>query len=173
MDIYEEYIESVIQMADQAIDNSQYDEAKKWFELALYEEPGYAKLHYRIACLLQYNLFNYSQAEKHYWFAIKFNPDYKCAYDNLAELLLESSNYKDLEKLMHAALEAKSLHKAFAYEHMGKAAEAEGDYKTALSLYRKGIMASLENYDVDDLKDHIKRVKYKRFKKRWKLRQRV
>ncbi|NVJ46049.1 MAG: hypothetical protein HWE21_13415 [Cytophagia bacterium] len=172
MDIYEEYIENVIQMADQAIDNGLYDEAKKWFEKGLYEEPGYAKLHYRLAYLFQYNLFDNAGAEQHYWLAIKFKPDYRYAYENLARLYLENEKYDGLENLMRKAIRVEGFNKTFAYENLGKVAEAQGQFKKAIAQYRKGMMQALDNYDVDDLKDHIKRNKYKRLKKRWKLWQR-
>lgn len=172
MNIYEEYIESIIQMADQAIDNGQYEEAKKWFEKGLYEEPGSAKLHFRLACLFQYSLCSNAGAEKHYWLAIKFEPDYRNAYDNLAQLYLDNEKYTGLEKLMLRAIKVEGFNKTFAYENLGKAAEAQGQFKKAIALYRKGMMQALDNYDVDDLKDHIKRNKYKRLKKRWKLWQR-
>ena len=172
MDIYEEYIESIIQMADQAIDNGQDDEAKRWFERGLCEEPGSAKLHFRMACLLQYGLDDKAGAEQHYLLAIKFKPDYRNAYDNLAQLYLDNEKYPGLEKLMLKAIKVEGFNKTFAYENLGKAVEAQGQFKKAIALYRKGMMQALDNYDVDDLKDHIKRNKYKRLKKRWKLWQR-
>lgn len=172
MDIYEEYIESIIQMADQAIDNGQDDEAKRWFERGLCEEPGSAKLHFRMACLLQYGLDDKAGAEQHYLLAIKFKPDYRSAYVNLAQLYLDNEKYVGLENLMQKAMKVEGFNKTFVYENLGKVAEAEGQFSKAIAWYRKGMMQALDIFDVDDLKDHIKRNKYKRLKKRWKLWQR-
>lgn len=159
-------------MADQAIDNGQYEEARKWFVKGLFEEPGHAKLHFRLAYHYHYNLLNKAEAERHYWLAIRFQADYKNAFDNLADLYLENDKYDGLENLMSKALKVEGFNKTFVYENMGKVAEAKGQFSKAIAYYRKGLMQALDNYDVDDLKDHIKRNKYKRLKKRWKLWQR-
>ena len=69
-------------------------------------------------------------------------------------------------------MKVEGFNKTFVYENLGKVAETQGQFSKAIAWYRKGMMQALDNYDVDDLKDHIKRNKYKRLKKRWKLWQR-
>lgn len=172
MDIYEEYIENVIQLAEDAIYDGRYDEAKKWLESGLMEEPGYPKLHAKMGSLYHYNFDNKALAEKHYHLAVKFNPQFQEVYEDLAQLYLDHKKYVGLKALMLKALKNDGIDKAFVFENLGKVTESEGDYKKAINYYKKALFEALDNYDADELKKHIKRNKYKRIKLRWKSWQR-
>lgn len=168
MDIYEEYIEYLIQLAEDSMDYGNYEEAKRLLESGLMEEPGYAKLHAKLGDLYHYNLSDLALAERHYQLAIRFKTDYEEVYEDLAALYLDNKKYKCLKYWMRKAEDVESLNKTFVYQNLGKVAEAEGDFNEAIRLYKTALMESLDNYTSGELKKHIKRNKYKRFKQRWK-----
>lgn len=162
MDIYETYIENVIQLAEEAIYEDKYDEAEKLLKSGLLEEPGYAKLHFKLGDLYQYNLQHKAQAERFYQLAIHFNPKYQEAYEELVALYLEHNKFKGIEIWMRKAERVKELNKAFVYENLGKVSEKKKRYKHALVMFKKALMESLDNHQTSELKKHIKRIKYKR-----------
>lgn len=168
MNMYTEYIENVIQLAEDAMDYGKYDEAKRLLESGLMEEPGYAKLHAAMGDLYWYNLENLELAERHYHLAIHFYPKFESVYRELAIMYLKHNKYKGLKALMLKAMKVKDLDKAFIFEKLGQAAEAEGKHTSAIDYYRQGLLESMNNNHADELKRHIKRNKYKRFKMRWK-----
>lgn len=173
MNIYDQYIENVIQLAQEAIRDSHLEEARKLLESALMEEPGYAKVHARLGDLYYYELENLEMAERHYHLAIKFYPGYQEVFDDLTSMYMDHKKYKGISLLMKKAIGTEGIDQAFVFEKLGLAAEAEGDFKTALQHYRKGLFESLDNYSTGVLKKHIKRNKYKRLKHRWKRRKQV
>ena len=185
MNMYDEYIENVIQLVDDALHESRIEEAKRLLEGALMEEPGYAKLHAKLGDLYNYETENLAMAENHYHLAIRFYPKYQEVYRDLADMYLDHRKFDGLKKLMTKALDVEGIDhglkklmtkaldvegidQAFVYEKLGQAAEAQGQYKEAIEFYRKGLFASLDNTDASELKKHIKRNKYKRLKLRWR-----
>lgn len=172
MDIYEEYIENVIQLAEDAMYDGRYEEAKRLFESGLIEEPGYPKLHAKLGDMYHYHHINLALAERHYQLALHFKPDYKEIYEELTTLYLDHKKYEGIKALMKKAIKVDCVDKAFVHEKLGMVEEALGNYKEAIQHYRKGLFASLDNDNVDELKRHIKRNKYKRIKNRWKSWQR-
>lgn len=168
MNIYTEYIENVIQLAEDAMDHGKYDEAKRLLESGLMEEPGYAKLHAAMGDLYWYNLENLELAERHYHLAIRFYPQYESVYRELAIMYQKHNKYKGLKALMQKAMKVKDLNKSFIFEKLGLAEEAEGNYKNAIQFYKRGLIEAMNNNDADELKKHIKRNKYKRIKVRWR-----
>ena len=168
MNIYEEYIESVIQLAKDAAYDDRYEEAKRLLEGALMEEPGYAKVHARLGDLYHYDLENKAMAARHYELAIKFYPAYQEVYQDLVTLYQDERNYVKLKRLLKKATAVKTLDPVFLYEKLGMADEAQGHFKEAIAWYRKGLLESLNNADTTELKKHIRRNRYKRFKLRRK-----
>ncbi len=162
MDIYETYIENLIQLAEEAIDDCNYQQAKDLLESGLAEEPGYPKLHASMGRLFHYDLENPAMAEKHYHLAIHFKPDYQGVYEDLAWLYIKHKKYIGLEHWMKKARKVKGLNKCMIYENLGKVAEEKEDFKKALKLFKKGLLKSLNDHDASRLKKHIKRNKYKK-----------
>ncbi len=161
MDIYEEYIEGLIQLAEEAIDDDNLIEAKKLLESGLMEEPGYPKLHYVMGRLYHYDIENPALAEKHYQLAIKFKPSYEDAYADLVWLYLKHDKYVGVKHWMKKAKSVKEVSQRLTHESLGRAAEGEKVYTKALKHYKKALMHCLNDYDASRLKKHIKRIKYK------------
>ncbi|WP_170827387.1 hypothetical protein [Roseivirga sp. 4D4] len=161
MDIYETYIENVIQLADEAMNDGNYEEAKSLLESGLMEEPGYAKLHMKMGDFYQYHLKNPGLSEMHYQLAIKFNPTLEDAYEELIELYNEHKKYAGLRYWMLKAEKVEGLNKAFVYTQLGLLSEREGGFQKAIEYFKKALLDAMDNYDTDELKKHIKRNKYK------------
>lgn len=161
MDIYEEYIENVIQLAEEAIDDCNYKQAKDLLMSGLAEEPGYPKLHATIGKLYHYEIEDQAMAERHYHLALHFKPAYQEVYEDLAWLYIKHKKYVGLKYWMKKAKKVKGVNKGLVYENLGKVAEAEENYKKALKLFKKGHLKTLNDYDARRLKKHIKRNKYK------------
>lgn len=161
MDIYEEYIENLIQLAEEAIDDCNYQQAKDLLESGLREEPGYPKLHFIIGKLYHYDLENQELAEKHYHLALYFKADYQDVYEDLSWLYMEHKKHIGLKYWMKKAKKVKGISKSMVYENLGRVAEAEEDFKKALKLFKKGLLKSLTENEASRLKKHIKRNKYK------------
>ncbi|GAB5528037.1 MAG: hypothetical protein Roseis2KO_59090 [Roseivirga sp.] len=168
MNTYTEYIENVIQLAEDAMDHGKYEEAKKLLESGLMEEPGYARLHAAMGDLYWYNLENLELAERHYHLAIRFDPKFESVYRELAIMYQKHNKYQGLKSLMQKAMKVADLDKSFIFEKLGQAAESEGRYKNAIQYYKQALLESMNNKDAEELKKHIKRNKYKRLKMRWK-----
>ncbi|OEK03991.1 tetratricopeptide repeat protein [Roseivirga misakiensis] len=165
MDIYEEYIEGLIQMAEDALYDDKYDEARKWLECGLHEEPGYPRLHIKLGELYHYHIKNCEKAEFQYQLAIKFNPKEQEFYENLVQLYYEENKYQGIRIWLNKAIPYENINRVFIYGNLGQVAEAETNYNMAITFYKKARLASLNNYVTDELKGHIKRNKYKRLKR--------
>lgn len=168
MNTYTEYIENVIQLAEDAMDHGKYEEAKRLLESGLMEEPGYAKLHASMGDLYWYNLENLELAERHYHLAIYFDQKFESVYRELAIMYQKYNKYQGLKTLMQKAVKVEGLNKSFIFEKLGQAEESEGHFKNAIQYYKQALFESMDNKDADELKKHIKRNKYKRLKMRWK-----
>lgn len=164
MNLYEEYIENVIQLAEDASRDNRLDEAKRLLESALMEEPGYAKVHAKLGDLYHYDFENMELAERHYLLAIRFYPAYQEVYSELVSMYMDHKKYKGIQRLMEQAKGQPGVDQAFVHEKLGLCAEAQGEYRKAIDHYKKGLFESLDNRDTAELKKHIKRNRYKRLR---------
>ncbi|MFY0593126.1 hypothetical protein [Roseivirga sp.] len=165
MDIYEEYIEGLIQLTEDALIDDKYEEARNWLESGLFEEPGYPRLHAKLGDLYHYNLKNCEKAELHYQLAIKFNPNEQEFYEDLVQLYYAENKYQGIRIWMKKAIPYENINRVFIYGNLGQVAEAENNYNLAIAYYKKARLASLNNFVTAELKGHIKRNKYKRLRR--------
>ena len=168
MKFYDEYIEQLIQFAEDALYDGDYQEARKLLRKGLMEEPGYPKLHYTLAIMHHYYQVNEALATRHYQLAIHFDPDHGEAYEELTKLCLAKRRHKALNALMLKAEKCEAVEKDFVYITLGKVAEKEGDYNKAIGWYRKALIFCTNNRGTRELRQDIKRTRFKRFKTSWK-----
>ncbi len=88
MVINDESIEYLISLAEDAVFDADYNQASRLLYNALYDEPGYAKLHYTLAWMYHYYQFNEEKAIRHYELSLYFDPTGDYAYRQLVELLI-------------------------------------------------------------------------------------
>ena len=79
MKTYDEQIEQLIYLAEDAIDDGDYEYAKRLLMSAVYDEPGYFRLHYTLAWMYHYYQVNEDLAERHYLATVHFEPDFFAA----------------------------------------------------------------------------------------------
>ncbi len=158
--MYIEYIESGIKEADRMIDASEYDQAKDLLNRLLFDEPGYAKVHNNLGWLYQYCFDNKRQADLHLKYAIQFNPRLSVAFDNITELYIKDSRYDELQALLQNVISNGNVEPC-VFVSLGRVYEAKLKFKSALKYYRKAFYATTDSYDADDIKDCIKRCRYK------------
>jgi tetratricopeptide (TPR) repeat protein len=160
-------IEELIALAEQEVYAGNFHQAIKLLQNALYDEPGYAKLHYTLGWVFNYYLEDTISAVRHYRMAVYFDCTYKSAYIELAEILFEERRMKEVKNLMAKAKRVQGLDKTFIYATLGKVAEQQQSFAEALGCYRRAVVNCMDNDRLMELKQTIKRTKLKRFKKAW------
>lgn len=173
MKTHDESLDQLITIAEDAIYDSNYQQARRLLESGLMDEPGYPKLHYTMGWMYHYHLENEVLAERHYLLAIHFDPEYFDAYDELKEFYLSKKKYEALERLMHKAKGVDDIDLDFVYETLGLIAEKRSRFAEAIHHYRKAMMHCIDNYDAKELRQHVRRVRFKKWKrimhsKEWK-----
>jgi len=163
--MYVEYIETLLEEANRAIEAREYKTAERLMQNALYDEPGYAKLHNNLGWLYQYCIENKSKAEIHLKYAIRFDPKIDAAYYNLTDLYLESRKYSELKEVMEDALKLDGSNKELVYQNLAKVYEASHQFTKAIKYYRMALYETIDSYDAGELKRSIKRCRYKKFKR--------
>ena len=166
MKTIDESLEQLIRIAIDCIHEGNCDQGKRLLESGLYDEPGYAKLHSTLAWMYQYFQENVEMAIRHYELAIYFDREYEYAYTNLAFLYFNEKRYDEATDVLVRALATESVDKSFVHEKLGTIAEKRGNYHDALTHYRRALLVCLDNEEITELKQNIKRTRFKRFKKR-------
>lgn len=167
MKVIDEQLEHLIYLAEDAIYECDYEHAKKLLISAVYDEPGYYKLHYTLAWMYHYHQVNENLAERHYQATIHFEPGFLDAYRELSALYFKRKKYNELQILMDRASISSDIPKEFVYETRGSIQERMGNYKNAIFNYKKALMYYMDNDDLHETRKTIKRVKWKRFKSRF------
>ncbi len=164
MKLYDESIEQLIILAEDAVFDGNYTQAKNLLDSGLMDEPGYPKLHYTLAWMYHYYQINLALAERHYLLTIYFDKAYFDAYEELTSLYLEERKYKRLVDLMEKAGNVKRMDQEFVLTTLGQLAERQGRFGDAIHFYKKAMMHCMDNYNAKELKQHVKRTRFKRFK---------
>lgn len=170
MVIIDESIEYVITLAEDAVYDGDYNQASRLLHNALCDEPGYAKLHYTLAWMYHYYQFNEPKAVRHYELTLYFDPTCDHAFRQLVELLMDKKRYEAVKAQLTKAEKECHIEKDFIYEELGHLAEKQGDYRAAIGYYRKALMHSMDNSASKELKQNIKRTRFKKFKTDWRWR---
>lgn len=166
--MYDESIEQIIVLAEDAMYNGEDRYAGKLLESGLLEEPGYPKLHYTMGWMYHYHRDHVALAERHYLLALHFDAGYSDAYEGLAQLYLKHRKFALLHRIMTKAARQENINKEFVFQVLGQAAEARGQFAKAISYYKKALMYCFDNGGTKDLRQNIKRSRLKRIKTIWK-----
>ena len=154
-------IEDLFLEADKAFDAGDHTEGKKMLEQILQEEPSFGRAHNHLGWLYKNRYQDNRIAEKHYLLAMKFDPEYTPSYINYSYLLRDEDRLDELENLLNRALKVKGMNKCNVYDEFGSLYELRGEYKKAITFYKKAISYCLNDKLVNDLNNHIKRCKKK------------
>ena len=167
MNTYDEQIEQLIYLAEDAIYDCDYEYAKRLLMSAVYDEPGYFRLHYTLAWMYHYHQINEELAERHYQATVYFEPGFFNAYRELTELYLKRRKFEALEKLMDKAIACPEIPKDYVFETLGKIEERRGDFKAAILHYKRAQIHCMNNDYLRELKQTVRRVKFKQLKNGW------
>lgn len=162
MDIYNRLrYDELFAEADYQISQKKYAEAMQLLESILAEEPEYGKAYNHIGWIYETVLKDYAKAEDNYRKSLLYAPDYHAAYLNLSIVLSQQSKWEDLEKVLNAALELKGIDKANIYNEFGIMYELQGKYSNAINYYKKAILTTLNNQNINTYKDSVERCNQK------------
>ena len=164
MKLHDESIEYVIELAEDAIMDGDCQKGKGMLESILMEEPGYARAHASLAWMYQYYMDNDAMASRYYSHAIHFDPSNRYAYEQLMELYMKNRMYRVIELMMKKAMKHEGIPIEYIQEILGRAKEGQGEYKEAISYYRKVLMSCMDNEDMSELKKNIRRCRFKRLR---------
>lgn len=161
--IYEKYITE----AERLFEDELIDEAERLLVDVLYDEPDFAKAHNHLGWLYLYKKENWSKAEMHLNFALKFDAEYAPAYLHLGALMWKKDKLKEAEDIYLKGLAQKEADKGTFLEQLGLLYESQERFGKAIKSLEKAIMTSSSTWFVDNCKDAIQRIRKKRRIKLW------
>ena len=164
-----EWIEEYLQEAEKMIYDNRVNEGLQLMNNLLYDEPGYGYLHNHLGWAYLYYTEDLAKAEMHLKLAIKFDSDYPAPYIHLGALLSRAGRYDQAVEYLKQGLLKPTAHRVGFLDVIGQAYELKGDYRKAIEAYREAIAASVVTFEVNNLTDHIKRCRKKKWSKMFSL----
>lgn len=159
MDYFE--LEEKFYEADKMINDGRIADAAHLLEAILAEAPDFGKAHNHLGWLYETKFKNYTKAEEHYKFALKFSPEYPAAYYNYAYLLSTLRRYEELETILDNAIKVPGISYATLYNEYGLLNEAQGKYDEAIHYFKLYIQNLFDIKSIDTAADSIKRCERK------------
>lgn len=154
----EEYLEEALRLAwDEG-----HEPALKLLNRLLFEEPGYARLHYVLGMIYFDQADDLKLAEKHLRLAIQFDPSYADPYWYLGRLLLHEEKLDEAIAVFRKGLKARKAKKSELLEETGKAYELKKKFRKAIRHYKKALSFSAELWNCKILEESINRCKRKK-----------
>lgn len=155
------WIEEYINEANNFLSTGEYEQALKILNKILYDEPGYARLHYMIGIINYYEADEIKKGEQHLRLAIHFDAKYADPYVDLGRLLSKEERLDEAIEIYLKGTKAKQANKARLLSGVGKAYELKMKYRKAIQHYRKALSHSAELWNCIELEESIKRCKRK------------
>ena len=159
MDYFE--LEEKFYEADKMINDGRISDAAHLLEAILIEAPDFGKAHNHMGWLYETKFKNFTKAEEHYKFALKFSPEYPAAYYNYAYLLSTLRRYPELETLLNDAINVPGISYSTIYNEFALLHEALGHYTEAIHYFKLYIQNVFEIKSIDTATDSIKRCEKK------------
>ena len=156
-------LEQYVLHAEKAFEQGQYLEGKALLEKALTEEPTYGKAHNHLGWLYLARLDDFEKAERHLKLALKYSQKYSAPYIHMITLLFELKRMEEHESLIATAMEVPGMSRSFLFSEKGKASEVKGKYTQAIKWYRLAIRWSMEESEINAIRNYMKRAKSKRW----------
>ncbi len=160
-----EWIEIYMKEAEQLIYSNEVEKGLALMNELLYDEPGYARLHNHLGWAYTYYTSETERAELHLRMAIKFNPEYQAPYLHIGQLLVRLGRYAEAIGYLETGITKPEAYAMGFWELIGRAHEHQGEFRKAIAAYRKAIVASMAEHELNTLTQGIKRCR----RKRWAL----
>ena len=155
-------LEEKFLVADRLINDGKISEAAHTLDEILQEAPDFGKAHNHLGWLHETKFKNYSKAEEHYKYALKFSPDYTAVYYNYAYLLSTLRRFDELEKLLEQAIKIPGINFGTIYNEYAIMKELQGDFDGAIHYYKLYIRNIFENKSIESAAESIKRCERKK-----------
>jgi tetratricopeptide (TPR) repeat protein len=152
----EEYLEEAVRLAHE----EGTEPALKLLDRLLYEEPGYARLHYVLGRVYD-QAEDPQKAERHLRLSIYFDATLAEPYNLLGSILYDQQRLDEAIVIYRKGLKAKQAQKAWLLSEVGRAFELKRKYRKAISHYREALRCSAELRNCTVLEASIKRCKRK------------
>jgi predicted Zn-dependent protease len=158
-----EWMEQYLADAAQMMYSDEVDRGLALMNSLLYDEPGYGNLHNHLGWAYMYYTDDAARAELHLRMAIKFHPEYQAPYLHLGQLLIRLARYAEAIEVLQAGLGAKEANLVTLWDLIGRANEMLGQYSKAIAAYRQAMVLAMADYQMDNLKEGMKRCRRKRW----------
>lgn len=147
--------------ADDLIRENKISDAIELLESIIYEEPDFGKAHNHLGWIYETKLQNGKKAELHYKQAIKSDPAYTASYINYSYLLSNQNRFDELKTHLDKAILVAGINKATIYNEYAIMFELQGNYKEAVSSFKKAIQHCLDVKIIETYTGNIARCKQK------------
>jgi tetratricopeptide (TPR) repeat protein len=154
----EEYLDEAMRLAC----DEGHEPALALLGRLLFEEPGYARLHFTLGKVYLYYVEEVVKAERHFRLAIHFDREFPDTYLYLGNLLFDDERYNEAVVVYLQGLNAKRAYKTELYNGAGRSYELMKKYKKAISHYKDALSSSAETYSCLLLENSIRRCERKR-----------
>jgi len=156
-------LEQFVLDAEKAFEQELYLEGKNYLESALMEEPTFGKAHNHLGWMYLYHLDDFVIAERHLKLALKYAKQYSAPYIHMLHLLFEAKRLDEFEQLIAKALYVPGVKKSFLFNEKGRLSEVHGNSTQAIKWYRNAIRWSMDDREINLIKDNIRRARSKRW----------
>lgn len=148
--------------ADQLIKEKRFPDAIQKLEAILVEAPDYGKAYNHLAWIYETQYRDYARAEEYYRKCIAYTPEYTPVYGNLSITLSTLNKLDEQEKLLNQALLVPGIDKPTIFNEFGIMFEMKGEFDKAIDNYKKAIMSTLSDANMEIYSKSIERCKKKR-----------
>jgi tetratricopeptide (TPR) repeat protein len=148
--------------ADNLIKDKHFPEAIQKLEAILTDDPTYGKAYNHLGWIYETQYRDYIKSEELYRKCIAISPNYTSAYGNLSITLSTLNKLDEQEKLLHQALTVPGIDKPMILNEFGIMYEMKGDFDKAIEHYKKAIIASLNDANIEIYSKSVERCKKKK-----------
>lgn len=131
----------------------------------LFEEPGYGPLHNHLGWAYLYYSADVERAELHLKMAMKFAPEFSAPYLHMGQLMIRLGRYAEAIQVLEAGIGKPDANKVAFLESLGRAWESRDEFGKAKASYKRALLSSMSEQEMNDLNASIRRCR----KKSWVL----
>lgn len=148
--------------ADNLIKEKRFTEAIQKLEAILTDAPDYGKAYNHLGWIYETQYRDYARSEELYRKCIAVSPGYTPVYGNLSITLSTINKLDEQETLLNQALLVPGIDKPMILNEFGILFEMKGDFDNAIAYYKKAIIASLNDANIEIYSKSIERCKKKK-----------
>ena len=113
--------------------------------------------------LYLFQINDWEKAEMHLKLALKYAAEYSAPYLHMSHILFEKRRFDEFYKLLDKASAIGGIQKSFIFNEYGRMNEVKGKLRKAVKNYKKAILWTFNDHDLNIYKDNIRRCRDKRW----------